>query len=578
MLKQLFGLRMGNARTLPATIVLVVLCFCCLNQTVQAQTSAFNYQGKLAEAGAPANGFYQFQFKVFGAATGGDELADAQTVVVNVQNGMFTTRLDFGAGVYSLGFDLWLQIGVRPNDCPDDYTVLTPRQRLNSAPFAVQARNAKSADNAKAADSLSAGCNECITDAQVASVDGSKITGTVSSATNATTATNVSGIVAITNGGTGSSTKNFIDTTSNQTGIGGDKEFTGTVRVSGPNGHFAGDGAGLTNVSAAAIADGSVTTSKITDGSITAAKLGPDAVVQNVSNATLLGALRWDLLKGQSSFTVGGSPNGVVFDGANIWVTNSNSDGVTRLRASDGLNLGTFPIGGASRGVAFDGANIWVTNSNSVTKLRASDGANLGSFSGGTAGVAFDGTNIWIATSGVLGFGGVTKLRASDGANQGSFFTEGTSDAVGVAFDGANVWVTNRGSNNVTKLRASDGANLGTFSVGSSPVGIAFDDANIWVTNNGSNSVTKLRASDGVNLGTFVVGNSPNGIAFDGANIWVANIGNANNPPNVTKLRASDGANLGSVPAAGPVGVAFDGVNIWVTNFTGTVTKLPRLP
>jgi DNA-binding beta-propeller fold protein YncE len=43
---------------------------------------------------------------------------------------------------------------------------------------------------------------------------------------------------------------------------------------------------------------------------------------------------------------------------------------VTKLRASDGANLGTFPVGTEPYGVAFDGANIWVANSisNTVSK------------------------------------------------------------------------------------------------------------------------------------------------------------------------------------------------------------------
>jgi hypothetical protein len=43
---------------------------------------------------------------------------------------------------------------------------------------------------------------------------------------------------------------------------------------------------------------------------------------------------------------------------------------VTKLRASDGGNLGTFPTGSFPAGVAFDGANIWVANNvgNSVMK------------------------------------------------------------------------------------------------------------------------------------------------------------------------------------------------------------------
>jgi hypothetical protein len=86
-------------------------------------------------------------------------------------------------------------------------------------------------------------------------------------------------------------------------------------------------------------------------------------------------------------------------------VVNSSSNGtVTKLRASDGANLGTFTVGTNPKGIAFDGANIWVVNSSSngtVTKLRTSDGANLGTFTVGEfpIGVAFDGANIWVANN-----------------------------------------------------------------------------------------------------------------------------------------------------------------------------------
>jgi hypothetical protein len=269
------------------------------------------------------------------------------------------------------------------------------------------------------------------------------------------------------------------------------------------------------------------------------------------------------------TFPVEGGPFGVAFDGANIWVANSGSNSVTKLRASDGANLGTFSVGGGPLGIAFDGANIWVTNrgSNSVTKLRASDGASLGTFGVEFSpfGVAFDGANIWV-TNGER----VTKLRASDGANLGSFFLGGNT--FGLAFDGANIWAVAAGNfSYVSKLRASDGANLGNFPV-SAAGGISFDGANIWVINGNSNTVSKLRASDGANLGSFAAGTSPVGIAFDGANIWVTN-GGSNS---VTKLRASDGVHLGTFSVGNyPIGIAFDGANIWVTNTnSNTVNKL----
>jgi hypothetical protein len=291
-----------------------------------------------------------------------------------------------------------------------------------------------------------------------------------------------------------------------------------------------------------------------------AGPVGPAGLAINPLQVALL---KWAPYSGVT-FSVGSEAAGVAFDGASIWVANGYANTVSKLRASDGANLGTFSVGGSPAGVAFDGANIWVINGAGVTKLRASDGANLGTFGVGGLSVACDGTNIWEATGG----SGVTKLRASDGANLGNFHL--ASPTFGVAFDGANVWVTNAES--VTKLRASDGASLGTFNVGENAIGVAFDGANMWVVSGGmSNSyLTKLRTSDGANLGTFNVIDPTGGIAFDGANIWVATT------TGVSELRASDGANLGTFTIGnGGSGVAFDGANVWVTSaVSGTITKL----
>jgi DNA-binding beta-propeller fold protein YncE len=79
----------------------------------------------------------------------------------------------------------------------------------------------------------------------------------------------------------------------------------------------------------------------------------------------------------------------------------SGGNSVTKLRASDGTTLGTFVVGSLPFGVVFDGTNIWVINSdsNSVTEMRASDGKILGNFAVGhdPEGVASDGANIWVA-------------------------------------------------------------------------------------------------------------------------------------------------------------------------------------
>ena len=120
--------------------------------------------------------------------------------------------------------------------------------------------------------------------------------------------------------------------------------------------------------------------------------------------------------EGAAAFDVGKFPIGVVSDGTNIWVANGGSNTVTKLRARDGVVLGTFRVGKFPIGLAFDGTNIWVANgeSNNVMKLQTTDGTVLGTF------------NV------------------------------GTKPAL-MAFDRANIWVTNEHSNNVMKLRATVG-------------------------------------------------------------------------------------------------------------------------
>ena len=111
------------------------------------------------------------------------------------------------------------------------------------------------------------------------------------------------------------------------------------------------------------------------------------------------------------NITVGDGPTGIVFDGANIWVTNTGDNTVTKLRASDGSVVGTYMVGLSPNGIAYDGTNIWVTieGFSTVIVLRASDGSLVAQYfvGSGPEGIAFDGANMWVANS---GSGNLTKL------------------------------------------------------------------------------------------------------------------------------------------------------------------------
>src|SRR5262249_17661795 len=110
---------------------------------VSAQTTAFNYQGKLTDAGNLANSNYDMQFKLFDTVTVGTGTQQGATLTnptVQVTAGSFIVTLDFGANVFT-GAARFLEIIVRPTGSPNPYTVLAPRQPINSAPYAIQTIN-----------------------------------------------------------------------------------------------------------------------------------------------------------------------------------------------------------------------------------------------------------------------------------------------------------------------------------------------------------------------------------------------------------------------------------------------------
>ena len=90
--------------------------------TAFAQTSAFVYQGKLNDGGAVANGAYQFEFRLYDAASGGNQIGNAiSNLPATVTNGIFAVNLDFGANAFD-GAARYLEISVRLNGSGQNYT------------------------------------------------------------------------------------------------------------------------------------------------------------------------------------------------------------------------------------------------------------------------------------------------------------------------------------------------------------------------------------------------------------------------------------------------------------------------
>jgi formylglycine-generating enzyme required for sulfatase activity len=116
----------------------------CIALANSASATPFSYQGRLLQAGIPANGRYDLRFELFLGDTGGSAIAPTLTnAEVAVADGVFTTILDFGTNAF-FGAGCWLEIGVRPAGAPASFVTLSPRQPLTPAPFSIYTLKAES--------------------------------------------------------------------------------------------------------------------------------------------------------------------------------------------------------------------------------------------------------------------------------------------------------------------------------------------------------------------------------------------------------------------------------------------------
>jgi hypothetical protein len=117
--------------------MLVVLLLAVAAQA-QLVGSRFSYQGQLTDNGSPASGDYAMRFELRDQASGGNMIAFQELAQVTADAGLFAVELDFGPGPFT-GAEYYLRVMIRPFGSVDPYTELTPWQRINATPYALQA-------------------------------------------------------------------------------------------------------------------------------------------------------------------------------------------------------------------------------------------------------------------------------------------------------------------------------------------------------------------------------------------------------------------------------------------------------
>jgi hypothetical protein len=231
--------------------LLALALFCLAGvAVVWAQAPAFSYQGRLTDGGVAANGAFDLQFRLFDALAGGAQQGPLVSLEdVAVVSGIFTVTLDFGAAAFP-GAARWLEISMRPGASVGAFVVLSPRQSLNSTPYAVRSLNA---GTAALANALSAACVNCVTSGQIGGVNGSQISGAIPVASvpagsgnyvqNTTTQQTTSNFNISGDGTAGGTLAGNIINATTQYNLGGNR----VLSVTGSNNVFAGIGAGAAN-------------------------------------------------------------------------------------------------------------------------------------------------------------------------------------------------------------------------------------------------------------------------------------------------------------------------------------------
>jgi hypothetical protein len=223
-----------------------------------------------------------------------------------------------------------------------------------------------------------------------------------------------------------------------------------------------------------------------------------------------------------------GTNSGILTALSYVWVVDGAGGALYMIDPATAPGAASLVVGGlgsSPQGIAFDGLDIWTANATgSVSKIDPVAKTLLFTVSTGfidTTGILYDGAHIWV-TDFVAGT--LLKLDSSGAILQ--TVTVGTHPYFPV-FDGTNIWVPNNGDNSVTVVQASTGSVVATINADATnllnrPWAASFDGERVLITNYNGQSGTLFKAADLSFIANVAMGiANPTGACSDGIDFWV---------------------------------------------------------
>ncbi|MCD4766780.1 MAG: fibronectin type III domain-containing protein [Methanosarcinales archaeon] len=196
----------------------------------------------------------------------------------------------------------------------------------------------------------------------------------------------------------------------------------------------------------------------------------------------------------------------------------------------DVINSSSAPEGTQPNGLAWDGDNLWMSSymqNGGIYKLDPVDGSVLGKYIPSIAnidrysGLTFDGTCLWVADS---SGSGIYKLDPSDGSIISTILSP-DQFTIDLAWDGSNLLVYGYPGKKIYKLSPIDGSSIDFYILANVETGqntaLTYGDEHLWLSSD--NEIVKLDPSDFTVVSSFEAPCSyPGGLAWDGRHLWVA--------------------------------------------------------